>query len=50
MVWLASGREDVLSGAELSGRGEVVVVRVETRQGALGFLATEDKLVTGMLS
>lgn len=48
MVWLASGREDILSGAELSGRGEVVVVRVESRQGALGYLATEDKLITGM--
>ena len=48
IVWLASGREDSLSGAELSGRGEVVVVRVESRQGALGYLATQDTAFTGM--
>ena len=47
IVWLTSGREDDLSGAELSGRGEVVVVRVESRQGALGYLATEDRELTG---
>ena len=50
IVWLTSGREDDLSGAELSGRGEVVVVRVESRRGALGYLATEDRLVTGELA
>jgi carboxylesterase type B len=50
IVWLTSGREENLSGAELSGRGEVVVVRVESRRGALGYLATEDRLVTGELS
>ena len=50
IVWLSSGREDDLSGAELSGRGEVVVVRVESRRGALGYLATEDRLVTGELA
>ena len=47
IVWLTSGREERMSGAELSGRGEVVVVRVESRRGALGYLATEDRLVTG---
>ena len=47
LVWLTSGREGQLSGAELSGRGGVVVVRVESRRGSLGFLAMEDSLVTG---
>ena len=50
ILWLTSGREDDLSGAELSGRGEVVVVRGESRRGALGYLATEDRLVTGELA
>ena len=47
MVWLSSGREESTNGVELSGRGGIVVVRVESRRGSLGFLATTDRLVTG---
>ena len=45
IVWLAP--QEALSGAELSGRGNIVVVRVESRRGALGFLAMEDNIVQG---
>ena len=40
---------DGRSGAELAARAGLVVVRLESRHGALGFLATQDRLVTGNL-
>ena len=49
MVVLDSGRlGDDVSGIELSDTGDIVVVSVENRHGALGFLATKEKTVTGI--
>ena len=45
LVWLTAGGEAAgAGGAELAVRGEVLVVRVESRRGALGFLATGDEV------
>ena len=50
IVILNSGRmEGNISGVELAAIGNVVVVTVESRHGALGFLATSDHIVTGNL-
>ena len=47
MVLLTSGKEEGdLSGVEMAATGDVVFVRVESRHGALGFLASEESLVT----
>ena len=47
MVLLTSGKEEgALSGLEVAAEGEVVFVKVESRHGALGFLAGEDVTVT----
>ena len=47
MVLLTSGKEEgALSGLEVAAEGEVVFVKVESRHGALGFLAGEDSPVT----
>ena len=49
MVVLDSGRlGDDVSGIELADTGDIVVVSVENRHGALGFLATKEKTVTGI--
>ena len=51
MVILSSGEEDTSEseGIELADVGDVVVVMVESRHGALGFLAAED-MVSGRYS
>ena len=47
MVLLTSGKEEGdLSGAEMAATGDVVFVKVESRHGALGFLASQESLVT----
>ena len=51
MVILSSGEEDTSesNGIELADVGDVVVVMVESRHGAIGFLAAED-IVSGRYS
>ena len=44
LVWLSGGGEDVEGGGELAARGDIIVVRVESRRGALGFLALGDQI------
>ena len=47
MVLLTSGKEEGdLSGVEMAATGDVVFVKVESRHGALGFLASQESLVT----
>ena len=52
IVWLTAGQSDLEEeeegGATLSAEGEVVVVKVESRRGALAFLATQDKSLAGI--
>lgn len=49
IVILSSGEEDTSdsNGIELADVGDVVVVMVESRHGALGFLAAEDMVISG---
>ena len=49
MVILSSGEEDTSdsNGIELADVGDVVVVMVESRHGALGFLAAEEMVMSG---
>ena len=48
LVWLTGGRgPEEGDGAELAGLGSLVVVKVESRRGALGFLATKDQTIVG---
>ena len=44
LVWLSGGGEEVEGGGELAARGDIIVVRVESRRGALGFLALGDQI------
>ena len=44
LVWLSGGGEGVEGGGELAARGDIIVVRVESRRGALGFLALGDQI------
>ena len=50
IVILSSGEEDTSdsNGVELADVGDVVVVMIESRHGALGFLAAEDMVVSGI--
>ena len=50
VVILSSGEEDTSdsNGVELADVGDVVVVMIESRHGALGFLAAEDMVVSGI--
>ena len=50
IVILSSGEEDTSdsNGVELADVGDVVVVIIESRHGALGFLAAEDMVVSGI--
>ena len=51
IVWLTAGRGmETGDGAELAASGGVVVVKVESRRGALGFLATEHGSAPGLNS
>ena len=44
---LTSGKEEgTLSGVEMAARGDVVMVKAESRHGALGFFAATDSPVT----
>ena len=48
LVWLTAGRDpEEGGGAELAALGNLVVVKVQSRRGALGFLATEDQSIAG---
>ena len=48
IVWLTAGRGvEEGDGVELSSAGGVVVVKVESRRGALGFLATQNRAAPG---
>ena len=48
LVWLTAGRgQEDGGGEELSAQGNLVVVKVESRRGALGFLATQGRSVAG---
>ena len=47
IVLLTSGKEEgTLSGVEMAARGDVVMVKAESRHGALGFFAATDSPVT----
>ena len=50
IVILSSGEEDTSdsNGIDLADVGDVVVVMIESRHGALGFLAAEDMVVSGI--
>ena len=50
IVILGSGEEDTSdsNGIELADVGDVVVVMIESRHGALGFLAADDMVVSGI--
>ena len=51
LVWLTVGRgQEEKGGEELSAQGNLVVVKVESRRGALGFLATQEKSIPGKLT
>ena len=49
IVILNSGEKDMAdaNGVELADVGDVVVVMVESRHGALGFLAADDMVISG---
>ena len=44
LVWMTGSGEEDEGGSELAARGDVIVVRVESRRGALGFLALGDEI------
>ena len=50
IVILNSGEKDMAdaNGVELADVGDVVVVMVESRHGALGFLAADDMVISGL--
>ena len=49
IVWLRSADEDDIGTLELSQKGGVVVVEVNSREGVLGFLNTEESIDAGRL-
>ena len=49
IVWLTGGQGvEEGDGAELAATGGIVVVKVESRRGALGFLATRHRAARGL--
>ena len=44
LVWLSGGGQEDEGGSELAARGDVIVIRVESRRGALGFLALGNEI------
>ena len=44
LVWLAAGEDNLEAGAEMAARGDLLLVRVESRRGALGYLVLGEEV------